>query len=146
MNKPYDNDNIFARILRGELPAFTVYETDHCLAFLDVMPQSDGHTLVLPKQSAADLFDLSDESVTHLIIAVKTVADAIQEVFTPDGIRLMQLNGEAAGQSVFHMHMHIVPCYAGVTQESHAQSMAESAVLEEQAAKIRVALSQTISG
>ena len=137
---PYDNDNIFARILRGELPAFTVYETDHCLAFLDVMPQSDGHTLVLPKQPAANLFELSDESASHLIITVKTVADAIQEVFTPDGIRLMQLNGEAAGQTVFHMHMHIMPCYENAAPAAHARTMAESAVLEEQAAKVRAAL------
>lgn len=137
---PYDNDNIFAKILRGELPAFTVYETDHCLAFLDVMPQSNGHTLVLPKQPAASLFELSDESATHLIIAVKTVADAIRDVFTPDGIRLMQLNGKAAGQTVFHMHMHIVPCYADAVPAAHAHTMAESIVLEEQAAKIRAVL------
>ena len=136
----YDNDNIFAKILRGEMPAFTVYETDHCLAFLDVMPQSDGHTLVLPKQPAADLFDLEDEAAGHLLVAVRIVADAIRNAFSPDGIRLMQLNGEAAGQTVFHLHMHIVPCYSDVTPRSHAQRMAETSVLEEHAAKIRAAL------
>lgn len=137
----YDNDNIFAKILRGELPAFTVYETDHCLAFLDVMPQSNGHTLVLPKQPAANLFELSDESATHLIIAVKTVADALQQAFAPEGIRLMQFNGAAAGQTVFHMHMHVMPCYENSASSAHARTMAESAVLEQQAAQIRAALS-----
>ncbi len=137
---PYDEDNIFAKILRGELPAFTVYETDHCLAFLDVMPQSNGHTLVLPKQPAENLFELSDESATHLIVAVKAIADAIHRVFAPDGIRLMQLNGEAAGQTVFHMHMHIMPCYENTAPVAHARTMADSAMLEEQAARIRAAL------
>ncbi len=137
---PYDEDNIFAKILRGELPAFTVYETDYCLAFLDVMPQSNAHTLVLPKQPAENLFELSDESAAHLIVAVKAVADAIHRVFAPDGIRLMQLNGEAAGQTVFHMHMHIMPCYENTVPVAHARTMADSAMLEEQAARIRAAL------
>jgi len=136
----YDNDNIFAKILRGEMPAFTVYETEHCLAFLDMMPQSDGHTLVLPKQPAESLFELNDESAGHLIVAVKTVAGAVRDAFSPDGIRLMQLNGKAAGQSVFHMHMHIVPCYADAAPHAHAQRVAESAVLEKHAARIRAAL------
>jgi histidine triad (HIT) family protein len=136
----YDNDNIFAKILRGEMPAFTVYETEHCLAFLDMMPQSDGHTLVLPKQPAENLFELNDESAGHLIVAVKTVAGAVRDAFSPDGIRLMQLNGKAAGQSVFHMHMHIVPCYADAAPHAHAQHVAESAVLEKHAARIRAAL------
>lgn len=137
---PYDNDNIFAKILRGEMPAFTVYETGHCLAFLDVMPQSDGHTLVLPKQPAENLFELDDETAGHLLVAVRTVAGAVRDAFSPDGIRLMQLNGEAAGQTVLHVHMHIVPCYADAAPRAHAQRMAESAVLEEHAARIRAAL------
>jgi len=136
---PYDNDNIFAKILRGEMPAFTVYETDHCLAFLDVMPQSDGHTLVLPKQPVENLFDIEDEAAGHLLVAVRTVARAIRDAFSPDGIRLMQLNGAAAGQTVPHLHMHIVPCYAGAAPRAHAQRLADSAVLEEHAAKIRAA-------
>jgi histidine triad (HIT) family protein len=137
---PYDNDNIFAQILRGEMPAFTVYETEHCLAFLDVMPQSDGHTLVLPKQPAETVFELNDESAEHLIIAVRTVAAGVRTAFAPDGIRLMQLNGKAAGQTVPHVHMHIVPCYSDAPSRPHAQGMAETAVLEVHAAKIRAAL------
>lgn len=136
----YDNDNIFARILRGEIPAFTVHETDHCLAILDVMPQSDGHTLVLPKQPAANLFELDDEAACELIVTVKQVAGGVRHAFSPDGIRLMQLNGAAAGQSVFHLHMHIVPCYEGVTPRAHAQQMADTALLESHAARIRDAL------
>jgi len=137
---PYDDDNIFAKILRGEIPAFAVYENDHCLAFLDVMPESDGHTLVIPKQPAENLFELSDESAAHLIAAVRTVAHGVRDAFSPDGVRLVQLNGKAAGQSVFHMHMHIVPCYADALPLAHAQRMAESTVLEEHAARIRAAL------
>lgn len=136
----YDKDNIFAKILRGEMPAFTVFETEHCLAFLDVMPQSDGHTLVLPKQPAETLFDLDDESATHLIAAVRTVAEGVRNAFSPDGIRLMQLNGEAAGQTVPHVHMHIVPCYADAPSRPHAQKMADTEILEAHAAKIRSAL------
>lgn len=137
---PYDNDNIFARILRGEIPAFTVYETEHCLAFMDVMPQSDGHTLILPKQQARNLFELDDRMAAHLIVAVRKVACAVREAFSPDGIRLMQLNGEAAGQTVPHVHMHVIPCYAGVPPRAHAQRTADSAVLEQHAAKIRAEL------
>ncbi len=136
----YDNDNIFAKILRGEMPAFTVYETEHCLAFLDVMPQSDGHTLVLPKEPAQNLFELSDEMAGHLVVTTKKIACAIQDAFSPDGLRLMQLNGEAAGQTVLHIHMHIVPCYTGMAPRIHAQKMADSALLEGHAAKIRAAL------
>ena len=137
---PYDHDNIFAKILRGEMPAFSVYESEHCLAFLDVMPQSDGHTLVLPKEPAENLFELSEEAASQLLVAVRKVAFGVRDAFAPDGIRLMQLNGEAAGQTVFHLHMHIVPCYAHAEPRAHGQQMADSAVLEEHAAKIRAAL------
>lgn len=137
---PYDTDNIFAKILRGEMPAFTVYENEHCLAFLDVMPQSDGHTLVLPKQPAEYLYELEDAAAGQLLIAVKTVAAAVRKAFEPDGIKLMQLNGEAAGQTVFHVHMHIVPCYRDVPDRPHAEGMADTALLEAHAAKIRAVL------
>jgi len=138
----YDNDNIFAKILRGEMPAFSVYETAHCLAFLDIMPQSDGHTLVLPKTPAENLFDLDEEAARQLFAEVKIVATGVKKAFSPDGIRLMQFNGAAAGQTVFHFHMHIVPCYEGQGQgqRSHAGETADSALLEEQAARLRAAL------
>ena len=136
----YDNDNIFARILRGEQPAFTVFEDEHALAFMDVMPQSDGHTLVLPKYPAEDLFDLDADAARELIVAVQHVARGVKSAFEPDGIRLQQFNGTAAGQSVFHIHMHIVPVYANQPMRGHARGMAPTDVLEKHAAMLREAL------
>ena len=95
----YDNDNIFAKILRGEAAAFSVYESDDCLAFLDVMPQSDGHTLVLPKSPAENLFDLEKDMAAILINTVQHVARGVRTAFNPDGIKIMQFNGPVAGQS-----------------------------------------------
>lgn len=136
----YDDDNIFARILRGEQPAFTVFEDEHALAFMDVMPQSDGHTLVLPKYPAENLFDLDADAACELIVAVQHVARGVNKAFAPDGIRLMQLNGSAAGQSVFHIHMHIVPVYANQPMRKHGRGMAPTEVLEKHAAMLREAL------
>lgn len=138
----YDNDNIFAKILRGEMPAYSVYENDDCLAFMDVMPQADGHTLVLPKSAAENLFDLEENAAAKLINTVQHVARGVKAAFNPDGIRLMQFNGPAAGQTVFHIHMHIVPCYEGRTLATHARGMAPAEILEEHAAKIRNALAE----
>jgi histidine triad (HIT) family protein len=136
----YDNDNIFARIIRGDAPSYRVFEDESTFAFLDVMPQSDGHTLVLPKTPAENLFDLDDASMAALMRTVKLVATGVSNAFKPDGIRLMQLNGPAAGQTVFHIHMHIVPCYEGVPRRTHSLEMADSAVLEKQAEILRAAL------
>jgi len=136
----YDNDNIFARIIRGDAPSYRVFEDESTFAFLDVMPQSDGHTLVLPKTPAENLFDLDDASMAALMRTVKLVATGVSNAFKPDGIRLMQLNGPAAGQTVFHIHMHIVPCYEGMPRRTHSLEMADSAVLEKQAEILRAAL------
>jgi histidine triad (HIT) family protein len=138
----YDNDNIFAKILRGEMPAFSVYENSDCLAFMDVMPQSDGHTLVLPKTPAENLFDLDEDAAAKLINAVQHVARGVRAAFEPDGIRIMQFNGPAAGQSVFHIHMHIVPVYEGRSMAPHARGMAPAETLEAHAEKIRKALAE----
>ena len=138
----YDNDNIFAKILRGEMPAYTVYENEDCLSFMDVMPQADGHTLVLPKSAAENLFDLDENAAAKLITTVQHVARGVKAAFNPDGIRLMQFNGPAAGQSVFHIHMHLVPCYEGRGLGRHAKGMAPAEILEEHAARIRDALSE----
>ena len=138
----YDNDNIFAKILRGEMPAYTVYENADCLAFMDVMPQSAGHTLVLPKSAAENLFDLDEAAAAKLIISVQHVARGVKAAFDPDGIKLLQFNGPVAGQTVFHFHMHIVPCYEGQTLATHARGMAPAETLEEHAARIRSALSE----
>ena len=136
----YNDSNIFAKILRGEAPAFSVYENEHCVAFLDAMPQSDGHTLVLPKATTIDLFDIEPDVLRTLIVAVQHIARGVRKAFEPDGIRLMQFNGSAAGQTVFHFHMHIVPRYEGTALRRHGGSMAEAAVLEQHAEKIRAAL------
>lgn len=136
----YDENNIFAKILREEMPASRVYEDAHAVAFLDVMPQSSGHTLVIPKARAENLFDLDPEVAAQVFRSTQIVARGVREAFKPDGIMLQQFNGPAAGQSVFHFHLHIVPRYEGVPLRSHGAGMADSAELEEQAERLRRAL------
>jgi histidine triad (HIT) family protein len=137
----YDTSNIFARILRGEVPAFRVYEDEHTLAFMDVMPQSDGHTLVLPKASAENIFDLDPEQAAAVMRTGQKIACAVKQAFQADGITLMQFNGPVAGQTVFHFHLHVVPRYADQPLRSHGRAMADAGVLEENARRIRAALS-----
>ncbi|WP_180147413.1 HIT family protein [Acinetobacter sp. YH12052] len=105
----YDDQNIFARILRGELPAFKVYEDDQVLAFMDVMPQAEGHTLVIPKTPAITLLDLDPEAAAYTIQIVQKVAKAMEKALDVKGIVLMQLSGAAAGQTVPHVHFHLIP-------------------------------------
>ncbi|MDQ9834962.1 HIT family protein [Acinetobacter soli] len=105
----YDDQNIFARILRGELPAIKVYEDDHVLAFMDIMPQADGHTLVIPKTPAETLLDLPADAAAYTIQIVQKVAQAIEKALDAKGIVLMQLSGTAAGQTVPHVHFHLIP-------------------------------------
>jgi len=136
---PYDNANIFARILRGEIPAHKVFEDEHTLSFMDVMPQSDGHTLVIPKAAAENLFDLAPETLSATILATQRVARAVKKAFDPPGLMLVQLNGAGAGQSVFHIHFHIVPRYAGIDLRFHAREMADPRMLAEHAARVRAA-------
>jgi histidine triad (HIT) family protein len=136
----YDPNNIFAKILRGEIPAYRVYEDAQTIAFLDVMPQSDGHTLVLPKAPAENLFDLDPDMAAAVIRTTQKVARAVRSAMNADGITLMQFNGPVAGQTVFHFHMHIVPRYADQPLRSHGRKMADAAVLEEHARRIRAAL------
>jgi len=136
----YDSNNIFAKILREEIPACRVYEDDATLAFMDVMPQSPGHTLVIPKKPAENLFDLDIAAGTAVLSTAKLVARAVKDAFRADGIMLNQFNGAAAGQTVFHFHLHIVPRYEGVPLRAHTGDMENHEVLEEQAAKIRALL------
>jgi len=132
----YDTDNIFAKILRGDIPNITIYEDSQTLAFMDIMPQMAGHTLVIPKEPAITLFDLSDAAASDLILKVKHVATAVKKGLEADGITLFQLNGSAAGQTVPHIHFHILPGhFAQLTK--HASKMAELAELENIAEKIR---------
>jgi histidine triad (HIT) family protein len=115
----YDPDNIFARILRGELPAAKVFEDEHALAFLDLFPQSRGHTLVLPKAPARNLLDIEPDALRELIVRVQRVARAVRETVQPDGLTISQFNGSAGGQSVFHLHFHIIPRWEGRPLQGH---------------------------
>src|SRR5205085_4755702 len=109
----YDSNNIFARILRGEIPAVKVYEDARTLAFMDAMPQADGHTLVIPKEPAENLFDLSPEGAAAMMATTQKVAKAVKKGLNTPGLMIAQLNGSQAGQSVFHVHFHIIPKSAG---------------------------------
>lgn len=121
MIPPYDEGNIFARILRGEIPNTTVYEDEAVLAFMDIFPQSEGHTLVIPKLAkAATIFDIPVEDLKLLIAAVQKIARAVNKALTPDGVRILQFNGSEAGQTVFHIHFHVIPVYAGVPLHPHS--------------------------
>lgn len=136
----YDPSNIFAKILRGEIPAVKVYEDDRTLAFMDVMPEADGHVLVVPKEPAEDILDLSPDGLTAVMATVQRIAKAVDKALTPGGILIKQYNRAPAGQSVFHIHFHIVPRWEGVPMAPHGKVMVEASRLEPIAAKIRSAL------
>ena len=136
----YDPNNIFAKILRGQIPCVKVFEDDNTFAFMDVMPEAEGHVLVIPKEGAQDILDLSPAGMTAMMATVQKVAKAVDKALSPDGILLKQYNRAAAGQSVFHVHFHIVPRWEGVPMAPHGKVMVEAAKLEPIAAKIRSAL------
>jgi|TARA_R110002051_G_scaffold4376_2_gene23321 histidine triad (HIT) family protein len=139
---PYDPDNIFARILRGEIPAVTVWEDDHVLAFMDVFPQSEGHVLVISKTSKArNLLEVDPAVLARLAAAVQRTARAVDRALSPDGISIMQFNGAAGGQSVFHLHVHIIPRWADRSLKAHGDGpMAGAAALRPLADRIAAAL------
>ena len=138
----YDHDNIFAKILRGEMPSIRVFEDDHVYAFMDVFPQGRGHTLVIPKHSTArNLLDEAPEVLSPLILGVQRVARAVRAALKPDGLVVTQFNGAPAGQTVFHLHFHIIPRWEGVALGRHGEGgMADpgelKALAEEIAAQI----------
>jgi histidine triad (HIT) family protein len=136
----YDPDNIFAKILRGEIPAHKVYEDDETLAFMDVMPQADGHVLVVPKSPSRNLLDADPETLSSLMRTVRKVANAVKAAFAAQGILVKQYNESAAGQTVFHLHVHILPRHTGIELRPHAGKMADPAVLAKHAEMIRAAL------
>jgi histidine triad (HIT) family protein len=136
----YDSKNIFAKILRGEIPAQKVYEDFSTIAILDVMPHADGHTLIIPKAEAENLFDLDPAMAEAVIRVGQRVALAARQVFRPDGITLMQFNGAEAGQTVFHFHLHVIPRYAGQPLRAHGRDFADPALLAEQAERLRAVL------
>jgi len=132
----YDTNNIFAKIVRGEAPAFKVYEDDHTIAFMDIMPQAEGHVLVIPKEGGETIFDISDAAAAALIKTTKKVAAAVKKVVNTPGVMLAQLNGQAAGQTVFHVHFHIIPRSGGIDLRLHARETADFEQLKALAAKI----------
>jgi histidine triad (HIT) family protein len=137
----YDPNNIFAKILRGEIPSARVYEDAHVVVFMDVMPQATGHALVVPKAPSRNLLDADPAVLTPLLAAVQKVARAAKAAFAADGVSVMQFNESAAGQSVFHLHFHVIPRFATTPLKPHSGKMEDRAVIEANAAKLRAALS-----
>ena len=136
----YRDTNVFAQILRGNAPAFKVYENDSALAFMDIMPQMDGHTLVIPKSAAENLHDVEPEILWETIKVVQLVSGAVQRAFEAPGIMIAQLNGAAAGQTVFHLHFHIMPRFEGLDFKLHASEVEDGEKLAEFAQRIRTQL------
>ena len=136
----YRDTNAFAQILRGNAPAFKVYENDSVLAFMDIMPQMDGHTLVIPKSAAENLHDVEPEILGETIKVVQLVSGAVQRAFEAPGIMIAQLNGAAAGQTVFHLHFHIMPRFEGLDFKLHAREVEDGEKLAEFAQRIRTQL------
>jgi len=136
----YDPNNIFAKILRGEIPCHKVYEDADTLAFMDVMPQVDGHTLVIPKAPSRNLLDADPAVLGRLMAVVQKVAVAAKTAFGNEGVLIKQYNEPAAGQTVFHLHVHVLPRQAGVEMRPHTGKMADHAVLAKHAEMIRKAL------
>ena len=133
----YDDSNVFAKMLRGEIPCHKLYEDDDTLAFLDIMPRSEGHALVITKAKARDLFDVSPEALAKLMAVVQELAPKIKDAVGADGVLIQQFNGPAAGQTVFHLHVHIVPRKEGEPLKPHAGKMEDQAKLAATAEKIR---------
>ena len=136
----YDPNNIFAKILRGELPAHKVYENDKTLAFLDIMPRAPGHTLVIPKAEARNFLDIKADDLACLIGATQKIARAAMTVFAADGLTIQQFNEPAGGQVVFHLHIHVIPRKNGVALKPPASVKEDPAVLSDQALKLAAAL------
>lgn len=138
--KTYDDKNIIAMIIRGEIPNHTVYEDDRVLAFMDIMPQSEGHLLVVTKAHAVSLLDVEPDDLTYLMKKVQTIAQKMESYFKADGILLRQFNGEAAGQTIFHLHFHLIPVKQATKLKGHGLEMADADILAKQAADLKLLL------
>jgi histidine triad (HIT) family protein len=136
----YDPNNIFAKILRGELPAHKVFEDDKVFCFLDIMPRATGHTLVIPKSPARTFLDIAPDDLASLIKATQVIARAAMTVFAADGLTIQQFNEPAGGQVVFHLHIHVIPRQNGVALKPPASVKEDPAVLSSQALKLAAAL------
>ena len=136
----YDDTNIFAKIIRGEIPSVKLYEDEHTLAFMDVMPQAPGHLLVIPKAPSRNLLDADPAVLAKTMPVVQKLAIAAKQAFAADGVYVAQFNEPAAGQTVFHLHFHVIPRHDGQTLKSHTSGMEDMAVLTANAEKIKAAL------
>lgn len=136
----YDENNIFAKILRGEMPAHIVEQHELSLTFMDIMPQSPGHTLIIPREPVEDIFSVSNHVLQHLILQTQRVARAVDRAFHPDGVMIVQLNRAGAGQSVFHLHFHVIPRWGGLDMKFHARAFANDQTLVEHAEELRKVL------
>lgn len=138
----YDTNNIFAKILRGDIPSVKVWEDDHVLAFMDVFPQSEGHVLIIAKQSQArNLLEIEPEVLVRVTAALQRTAKAVEKALQPEGLSILQFNGEAGGQTVFHLHFHIVPRWADREMKGHGHApMADTATLRALADRIAAEL------
>jgi histidine triad (HIT) family protein len=136
----YDPNNAFARILRGELPSEKVYEDEHTIAIMDIMPRGDGHVLVLPKTPSRNILDIEPDDLAHLALTVQRLASAAMRAFDADGVTVQQFNEPAGGQVVFHTHVHVLPRHDGVPLRPHTGDMEDPQVLAQNAQKIKNAL------
>jgi len=136
----YDDSNVFAKILKGEIPCHKIYETDHVLGFMDIMPRGKGHALVIPKAKARNILDAKPEDLAELAKAVQVVAHGVKRAFSADGVTIQQFNENAGGQVVFHLHVHVIPRFEDVPLKPHTGQMEVNEVLADHAAKIRNAL------
>jgi len=136
----YDDTNVFARILRGDIPSHKVYEDADVLVFMDAMPQAPGHTLVVPKAPSRNLLDADPKVLAQIAPVVQRIARAVKSAFAADGVTLVQFNEPASGQTVFHLHFHIIPRHEGVPLMPHSRDMETAEVLAAHADKIRKAL------
>ena len=136
----YDEKNIFAKIIRGELPAEKIFENDKVLAFMDIMPRSPGHLLVIPKSSARNILDIDDENLCEVIKVVKKLAIASKKAMNATGVTIQQFSEADGGQEVFHLHFHIIPRYAGKPMNRPGQMVKDMTVLSMQASKIKAEL------
>jgi len=139
----YDPNNIIAKILRGEFPCHKVYEDDHVLAFLDIMPRSPGHTLVIPKAAARNIIDIKIEDYLHVARATHKIAAAAKKAFNADGLTVQQFNEASGGQVVFHLHVHVMPRHDGIALLPPASRREDANVLEDHATKLIAALQGT---
>ena len=138
----YDPENIFAKIIKGEIPAHKVYEDDKTLAFMDIMPRTEGHTLVIPKAASRNMLDIGEDDLCALMKTVRKVARAVKKAYGADGVLIQQFNEPAAGQVIFHTHVHILPRFEGVPLKPHTGEMADNGALAASAEKIRDALEE----